>query len=77
MNGEILLFWNFYIVIGVWLMMLNIFGEELLVISIDFFELFEWLDWVVFVGGGFIVMEFVYIFKCVGVWEVMVLEMME
>jgi glutathione reductase (NADPH) len=56
---------------------LNIPGEELLITSTDFLDLPERPDRVVFVGGGFIAMEFAHIAKRAGASEVTVLEMME
>src|SRR3546814_20909295 len=58
-------------------MTLNIPGEELLTTSTDFLELPERPDRAVFVGGGFIAMEFAHIAKRPGAREVTVLEMME
>jgi glutathione reductase (NADPH) len=76
-NGETLSARHFHIATGARPMTLNISGEELLATSTDFLELPERPDRVVFVGGGFIAMEFAHIAKRAGAREVTVLEMME
>lgn len=76
-NGEILSARHFHIATGARPMTLNIPGEALLATSTDFLELPERPDRVVFVGGGFIAMEFAHISKRAGAREVTVLEMME
>lgn len=76
-NGEALSARHFHIATGARPMTLNIPGEELLVTSTDFLALPERPDRVVFVGGGFIAMEFAHISKRAGAREVTVLEMME
>ncbi|WP_370159257.1 dihydrolipoyl dehydrogenase family protein [Limimaricola soesokkakensis] len=77
LNGETLSARHFHIATGARPMTLNIPGEELLATSTDFLELPERPDRVVFVGGGFIAMEFAHISKRAGAREVTVLEMME
>ena len=76
-DGETLSAKHFHIATGARPMTLDIPGEELLATSTDFLELSERPDRVVFVGGGFIAMEFAHIAKRAGAREVTVLEMME
>jgi glutathione reductase (NADPH) len=76
-NGETLSARHFHIATGARPMTLNIPGEDLLATSTDFLELPERPDRVVFVGGGFIAMEFAHISRRAGAREVTVLEMME
>jgi len=76
-NGETLSARHFHIATGARPMTLNIPGEELLATSTEFLELSERPNRVVFVGGGFIAMEFAHISKRAGAREVTVLEMME
>lgn len=76
-NGEPLSARHFHIATGARPMTLNIPGEALLATSTDFLELAERPDRVVFVGGGFIAMEFAHITKRAGAREVTVLEMMD
>jgi len=76
-NDETLCARHFHIATGARPMTLNIPGEELLATSTDFLELPERPDRVVFVGGGFIAMEFAHISKRAGAREVTVLEMMD
>lgn len=76
-NGDSLTAHHFHIATGARPMTLNIPGEELLITSTDFLELPERPDRVVFVGGGFIAMEFAHICKRAGSAEVTVLEMMK
>lgn len=76
-NGETLSARHFHIATGARPMTLNIPGEELLATSTEFLELPERPDRLVFVGGGFIAMEFAHISKRAGAREVTVLEMME
>lgn len=66
---------HFLIATGARPMTLNIPGEDLLITSTDFLELPEKPERVVFVGGGFIAMEFAHISKRAGAREVTVLEM--
>ncbi|MFN4277572.1 MAG: dihydrolipoyl dehydrogenase family protein [Ferrovibrio sp.] len=77
LNGGSLRARHFHIATGARPMTLNIPGEELLITSTDFLDLPERPDLVVFVGGGFIAMEFAHIAKRAGASEVTVLEMME
>ncbi|MDZ4308094.1 NAD(P)/FAD-dependent oxidoreductase [Allopontixanthobacter sp.] len=77
LNGETLRARHFHIATGARPMTLNIPGEDLLITSTDFLELSDHPDRVVFVGGGFIAMEFSHIAKRAGAHEVTVLEMME
>ena len=77
LNGETLSARHFHLATGARPMTLNIPGEELLATSTDFLELPERPDRVVFVGGGFIAMEFAHISKRAGAREVTVLEMMK
>ena len=76
-NGETISARHFHIATGARPMTLNIPGEELLATSTEFLELSERPNRVVFVGGGFIAMEFAHISKRAGAREVTVLEMME
>jgi glutathione reductase (NADPH) len=76
-NGETFSARHFHIATGARPMTLNIPGEELLTTSTEFLELPERPDRAVFVGGGFIAMEFAHIAKRAGAREVTVLEMME
>ncbi|MBA8907586.1 glutathione reductase (NADPH) [Aminobacter ciceronei] len=76
-NGETLAARHFHIATGARPMTLNIPGEEMLITSTDFLKLPDRPDGVVFVGGGFIAMEFAHISKRAGAREVTVLEMME
>lgn len=76
-NGETLSARHFHIATGARPMTLNIPGEGLLATSTDFLELSTRPDRVVFVGGGFIAMEFAHVSKRAGAREVTVLEMME
>lgn len=75
-NGETLTARHFHIATGARPMTLNIPGEALLVTSTDFLRLPERPERIVFVGGGFIAMEFAHISKRAGSREVTVLEMM-
>lgn len=77
LDGKPLRAGHFHIATGARPMTLNIPGEELLATSTDFLELPERPNRVVFVGGGFIAMEFAHIAKRAGAREVTVLEMME
>lgn len=76
-NGETLTARHFHIATGARPMTLSIPGEELLATSTDFLELPQRPNRVVFVGGGFIAMEFAHISKRAGAQEVTVLEMMD
>ena len=76
-NGQTLSAKHFHLATGARPMTLNIPGEELLATSTDFLELPERPDRVVFVGGGFIAMEFAHIVRRAGAREVTVLEMMQ
>jgi len=76
-NGKTLSAKHFHIATGARPMTLNIAGEDLLATSTDFLELPERPDRIVFVGGGFIAMEFAHISKRAGAREVTVLEMMK
>ncbi|MDB2550974.1 NAD(P)/FAD-dependent oxidoreductase [Paracoccus sp. (in: a-proteobacteria)] len=76
-NGETLSARHFHIATGARPMTLNIPGEELLATSTDFLELPERPDRIVFVGGGFIAMEFAHISRRAGAREVTVLEMQD
>ncbi len=76
-NGELLTARHFHLATGARPMTLNIPGENLLITSTDFLELPERPDRVVFVGGGFIAMEFAHICKRAGSRDVTVLEMMK
>lgn len=77
LNGKALRARHFHIATGARPMTLNIPGEDLLITSTDFLELSDRPNRVVFVGGGFIAMEFSHIAKRAGAREVTVLEMME
>lgn len=77
LNGATLRAKHFHIATGARPMTLNIPGEEYLITSTDFLALPERPDRVVFVGGGFIAMEFSHITKRAGAAEVTVLEMMD
>lgn len=77
LNGATLSAQHFHIATGARPMTLNIPGEELLATSSDFLELPARPDRVVFVGGGFIALEFAHISKRAGAHEVTVLEMMK
>ncbi len=76
-NGEALSAQHFHIATGARPMTLNIPGESLLATSTDFLSLPERPERIVFVGGGFIAMEFAHVSKRAGAREVTVLEMME
>src|SRR3546814_20075098 len=69
-NGETFSARHFHIATGARPMTLNIPGEELLTTSTDFLELPERPDRAVFVGGGFIAMEFAHIAKRAGAREI-------
>ena len=62
-DGETLSAKHFHIATGARPMTLDIPGEELLATSTDFLELSERPDRAVFVGGGFIAMEFAHVAK--------------
>jgi len=68
---------HFHIASGARPMTLNIPGEEHLISSTDFLELGKLPNRIVFVGGGFIAMEFAHISKRSGAAEVTVIEMMD
>ena len=74
-NGTTLRAKHFHIATGARPMTLNIPGEDLLITSTDFLELPEKPKRIVFVGGGFIAMEFAHVSKRAGASEVTVLEM--
>ena len=76
-NGLALRAKHFHIATGARPMTLNIPGEELLITSTDFLELPEKPKRIVFVGGGFIAMEFAHVSKRAGAREVTVLEMVK
>lgn len=76
-NGETLRAKHFHIATGARPMTLNIPGEDLLITSTDFLNLPERPERIVFVGGGFIAMEFAHIVARAGASEVTVLEMMK
>lgn len=76
-DGDLHTALHFHIATGARPMTLNIPGEELLITSTDFLELPERPNRVVFVGGGFIAMEFAHICKRAGSTQVTVLEMMK
>lgn len=76
-NGSPLRAKHFHIATGARPMTLNIPGEDLLLTSTDFLELPEKPERIVFVGGGFIAMEFAHVSKRAGASEVTVLEMVE
>jgi len=75
LNGETLRAKHFHIATGARPMTLNIPGEGLLTTSTEFLDLPERPNRVVFVGGGFIAMEFSHIAKRAGASAVTVLEM--
>jgi glutathione reductase (NADPH) len=75
-SGKSLTAKHFHIATGARPMTLDIPGEELLATSTDFLDLPDLPDRVVFVGGGFIAMEFAHIAKRAGAGAVTVLEMM-
>ena len=77
LNGKPLRAKHFHIATGARPMTLNIPGEEMLTTSTEFLELPDRPDRIVFVGGGFIAMEFAHIAKRAGASEVTVLEMMK
>ena len=77
LNGKSLRARHFHIATGARPMTLNIPGEDLLTTSTEFLDLPERPDRIVFVGGGFIAMEFAHIAKRAGAAEVTVLEMMD
>ena len=68
---------HFHIATGARPMTLNIPGEDLLITGTDFLELPEKPKRIIFVGGGFIAMEFAHISKRAGATEVTVLEMIK
>lgn len=68
---------HFHIAAGARPMTLNIPGEDLLITSTDFLELPKKPKRIIFVGGGFIAMEFAHISKRAGASEVTVLEMVK
>jgi len=76
-NGQSLRSQNFHIATGARPSKLDITGEHLLTTSTDFLALSEKPQRIVFVGGGFIALEFSHIAKRAGGTEVTVLEMME
>lgn len=76
-NGTTLRAKHFHIATGARPMTLNIPGEDLLITSTDFLELPEKPARIVFVGGGFIAMEFAHVSKRAGASEVTVLEMVQ
>jgi glutathione reductase (NADPH) len=65
---------NYHIATGARPMTLGIEGEELLITSTDFLELTEKPERILFVGGGFIAMEFAHISRRAGASEVTVLQ---
>lgn len=75
LDGKSLRAKHFHIATGARPMTLNILGEELLTTSTEFLELAKRPNRIVFVGGGFIAMEFSHIAKRAGASEVTVLEM--
>ncbi len=77
LNGESFSAKHFHIATGARPMTLNIPGEDLLTTSTEFLELPKKPGRIVFVGGGFIAMEFSHIAKRAGAREVTVLEMMK
>ncbi|MGJ8569963.1 MAG: dihydrolipoyl dehydrogenase family protein [Hoeflea sp.] len=77
LNGETLRAKHFHIATGARPMTLDIPGEEHLATSTEFLELPERPNRIVFVGGGFIAMEFAHVAKRAGASEVTVLEMMD
>ncbi len=76
-DGKALRARHFHIATGARPMTLNIPGEEMLTTSTEFLDLAQRPDRIVFVGGGFIAMEFSHIAKRAGAREVTVLEMMK
>ena len=76
-NGETFRAKQFHIASGARPMSLDIPGEDYLITSTDFLELPELPERIVFVGGGFIAMEFSHISKRAGAKEVTVIEMMD
>ena len=76
-NGTTLRAKHFHIATGARPMTLSIPGEDLLITSTDFLELPEKPKRIVFVGGGFIAMEFAHVSKRAGASEVTVLEMVK
>ena len=77
LNGETLRGRHFHIATGARPMTLNIPGEGHLATSTDFLDLPDLPPRIVFVGGGFIAMEFSHIARRAGAAEVTVVEMME
>lgn len=77
LNGKTLRARHFHIATGARPMTLHIPGEEMLTTSTEFLDLPERPDRIVFVGGGFIAMEFAHIAKRAGASAVTVLEMMK
>lgn len=77
LNGKPLRAKHFHIATGARPMTLNIPGEEMLTTSTEFLDLPDRPDRIVFVGGGFIAMEFSHIAKRSGASEVTVLEMLK
>ncbi len=76
-NGATLRAKYFHLATGARPMTLNIPGEDLLLTSTEFLELPETPQKIVFVGGGFIAMEFAHVARRAGASEVTVLEMAE
>ena len=76
-DGIVLRAKHFHIATGARPMTLNIPGEDLLITSTGFLELPEKPKRIVFVGGGFIAMEFAHVSKRAGASEVTILEMVE
>lgn len=76
-NGETFRAKQFHIATGARPMSLDIPGEDHLITSTYFLELPELPERIVFVGGGFIAMEFSHISKRAGAKEVTVIEMMD
>ena len=77
LDGQNLRAKHFHIATGARPMTLNIPGEDLLTTSTEFLELAEKPDRIIFVGGGFIALEFAHVSKRAGASEVTVLEMMK
>jgi len=73
-NDQTLRAKNFHIATGARPMTLGIPGEEHLITSTDFLELIEKPSRIVFVGGGFIAMEFAHISSRAGATEVTILQ---
>lgn len=73
-NGTTLRSKHFHIATGARPMTLEIPGADLLITSTDFLELAEKPQRIVFVGGGFIAMEFAHICRRSGAREVTVLQ---